>query len=450
MPGDLVTGVLRARFKEFLSAYFKLAEIRAHFDSAGIAADSEFAPPDNGERRRLVEQYYHSLDCADPSDARRLLQAYASLLSAGDQKAFYVLGGFAGESIRGAIDSLVEALRREGFRYEEGQIVPTTPDARRVFEEARIPGHTITPITKRDILEHMGAWWYGDLDEIQFLNRLHDLDALPSGDSRFSTARDDIWKHTVDNPNDWEPDWVFGDERFGLLDGSDEIYLRFLCETIHPLVRRDQEEVVRLLALYNRYLAGDGWEIVEDRRLSGRPIFTWRVRGTPDAPPLAAVKEHAVTLSYEYIRTQCARMESSAESQPDLAIGTAKEFIETVCKTILVEVGSPPAENATVPQLVKLAMASLPLVPADLSKPQRGADATKRLLGALAGTAQAVGELRSLYGTGHGKEASASGLEPRHARLVVNAASTLAVFLFDAYQELKQADDSGDTPPGSS
>ena len=58
--------------------------------------------------------------------------------------------------------------------------------------------------------------WSGRLDEVEFLQRLFDLQAMPSGDSRFKDAAGDIWQHRFNNPGDWEPDWVYSDRRFNL------------------------------------------------------------------------------------------------------------------------------------------------------------------------------------------------------------------------------------------
>ncbi|EKC46651.1 hypothetical protein LEA_19739 [human gut metagenome] len=50
---------------------------------------------------------------------------------------------------------------------------------------------------------------------------------MPSFDSRFANAEQDIWQHTVNN-DDYPYCWVFEDKRFNLQDGSDEVYLKFL------------------------------------------------------------------------------------------------------------------------------------------------------------------------------------------------------------------------------
>ena len=106
----------------------------------------------------------------------------------------------------------------------------------------------ISHISRRDITDAIRideSSLYGRLEEEEFLSRLYDLSNLPSTDSRFSTAVGDIRQHRVNN-YDWEDDWIFSDSRFQLLDGDDEVFLRFLCETIHPVVRPDVTEVERL------------------------------------------------------------------------------------------------------------------------------------------------------------------------------------------------------------
>ncbi|QOV33098.1 protein kinase [Streptomyces ferrugineus] len=153
----------------------------------------------------------------------------------------------------------------------------------------------VTEVTRRrlfDALRRTGASWSGSLDEVAFLRRLYDLDGLKSHDPRFATAEGDIVQHCYNNPGDWDDDWVFGDDRFGLCDGSDEVLLRFLAEMIHPAVRTDSGEVQRLLALVNDHLAADGYELAEARTVSGYPVYEARRipagrRTAHPAPPVA-------------------------------------------------------------------------------------------------------------------------------------------------------------------
>src|SRR3954452_24076830 len=99
----------------------------------------------------------------------------------------------------------------------------------------------ISQLTRRDIVDAMIVEkinWSGRLEEQEFLSRLFNLASLPSLDHRFTDAAGDIWQHRINN-HDWEDDWVFYDTRFSLMNGDDETFLSFLCETIHPVVRTD-------------------------------------------------------------------------------------------------------------------------------------------------------------------------------------------------------------------
>jgi hypothetical protein len=133
----------------------------------------------------------------------------------------------------------------------------------------------ISEVTRRAIIDFLTmsqTHWSGRLQDDEFLARLYDLNSLPSQDYRYKTASGDIYQHRVRNI-DWENDWVFYDSRFDLLYESDEEFLRFLCETVHPIVRPDMDEMRKLIEVYNKELAPDGWELVAIKEISGKPIF---------------------------------------------------------------------------------------------------------------------------------------------------------------------------------
>ncbi len=121
--------------------------------------------------------------------------------------------------------------------------------------------------------------WSGRLNEVEFLARLFDLAQLPSSDSRFKDAASDIWQHRVNNADDWDDNWVFFDDRFNLLKGSTEVFLRLLCETVHPVVRPDRGRALFLVGLFNDQLRPENWELFEDEKIAGRPWFAFRRQG---------------------------------------------------------------------------------------------------------------------------------------------------------------------------
>lgn len=134
----------------------------------------------------------------------------------------------------------------------------------------------ITEVTRRAIFDYLstsGINWSGRFCDDDFLSRLYDLTTLPSKDYRLSNAASDIHRHRVNN-YDWEDDWVFYDSRFNLLHTSDEEFLKFLCETVHPVVRPNVAESQYLVEEYNKILKKDGWSLTEVDQISGNPIFT--------------------------------------------------------------------------------------------------------------------------------------------------------------------------------
>ena len=151
----------------------------------------------------------------------------------------------------------------------------------------------------------------------------------------------------------------------------------------------------------------------------------------------SSLHEKAKVLSATHLIEQLRRLEASIEKDPALAIGTAKELVETCCKTILAERGKPVAGTPDVSTLTKDTFKELKLVPDHIPDATRGADIIRRLLSNLGTIGNNLAELRNLYGTGHGKHGKSTGLNARHAKLAVGAAGTLAVFLFETHEATK-------------
>ena len=294
----------------------------------------------------------------------------------------------------------------------------------------------ISEATRRDIFDSITLKqiiWSGRLTEPDFLARLFNLEQMPSTDRRFSNAYGDIYQHRINN-FDLPDDWVFSDPRFNLLYCSDEQFLKFLEETIHPSVRVDVAESDALCDEYNSHLMVDGYMLIEDKRLADRPVYSHIKISASKSVALSTAKTQLNEVNDSYISQQLSRMEDSIESDPDLAIGTAKELIETICKTILDIRKINYSNNEPVTKLVRLASESLSLVPEEISDSVKAANSIKGILKSLSTIAQGMMDVRNAYGTGHGKSAGHKGLTARHAKLAVGAASTLVTFLWDTHR----------------
>lgn len=304
--------------------------------------------------------------------------------------------------------------------------------------DTRPSSHRISALTRRNLFDALTlrhTAWSGRLEETQFLGRIFDLTQMPSTDPRHEDAAGDIWQHRLANPGDWPDDWIFRDDRFALIGCDDETLLRFLCEMLHPEVRPDTAEVEILRTLINKHLAPDGYQLTEMSRISGYPVFmaTLLLDGPP--PSVGLVRDAVEPLNASYVSQQITRMTAALPVDAELAIGTAKEFVETVCKGILHERGVTVPDKPKFPALVRMTAQALQLLPDDVPESAKAAETIKRLLQNLGQVAQGLAELRGPYGTGHGKHPSHTGLRPRHAKLAVGAATTLALFLFETHQE---------------
>jgi hypothetical protein len=281
MADDLISKKTRYEFREYFVGT-TLREIEAEFDAADVPFDGDYDPQLSGQRRSLVEQYYHAIDWTKWSDVRKILTVYENILGHLEEQ---IEGdSFWGESNKElaikAFKSLQKWIEKDGFKYAGGKLEPV-----------------------------------------------------------------------------------------------------------------------------------------------GKSIS------------LTEISDQAVKFDIPELQRQIERMKSSVEDDPGLAIGTAKELIETTCKTILSDHGIDIDENLEITKLVKEARKILGLVPESIPSAAKGAKTIQRLLSNMGAVAQGLSELRNLYGTGHGKHGKAKGLSPRHARLAVGSAATLATFLLETHEE---------------
>lgn len=274
--------------------------------------------------------------------------------------------------------------------------------------------------------------WTGELDDVEFLQRVYDLRSLPSHDSRFNDAKGDIWQHRVYN-HDWDDDWIYTDPRLDLLHAPTDIFLHFLCQIVHPVVRSDQDESRRLVRHFNDQLRLEGWQIVEEGEIAGRPLFVARQMLSGSSQLVTRAQSVASALDAEWMRDEIERLPEAMEHDPALAIGTAKDLVESCCKSILAHRGVQISGKKTLPQLTKLLAKELKLVPEGISDEAKGAKTIRLILSNLSALTQYLAELRGLYGSGHGRDGKHRGLTPRHARLAVGAAVTFIEFVTETH-----------------
>ena len=230
------------------------------------------------------------------------------------------------------------------------------------------------------------------------------------------------------------------EQYYANIDSSAATDAENLLHVCSDVVRENRYSVDQLLAA----LRQDGYKWVDDQFAPTGILMADRIA------------EFAQVRNLSELTRQVTRLANAVDSDPPLAVGSAKDMVESVCKTILGELKIP-IGNETLPQLVKVAGKQLGLAPADIPNQAKGKDAIVRVLSGLGQIVNGMAQLRNLYGTGHGRAGGVTGgVTARHARLAVGAAASLATFLLETHvKQLGQrrhrvaADENGTTKPAS-
>ncbi|MDR2126485.1 MAG: abortive infection family protein [Prevotellaceae bacterium] len=288
----------------------------------------------------------------------------------------------------------------------------------------------ISEVTRQNIADETvlkKIYYCGDLNEPDFLSRLFDLQTLFSRDFRYKNAYDDIFQHTVNNI-DYPDNWIYSDTRINLLHCTDDLYLKFLAETIHPVVRSDSKEVSILETIYNKHLNDDGFEILRTDEMLGKPIFSGHKKHTGKERLIHQKEEINKYLDTEYVNGKIKIMTENLNKNTDLAIGTAKELLETTCKSILQQKNVYVDTTWSLSRLIKETSGNVDLISKNVCDADKAKKSISQILGGIASIVQGVSELRNAYGTGHGKDVDFKGLETKYAKLLVGVVSETVIF----------------------
>lgn len=133
---------------------------------------------------------------------------------------------------------------------------------------------------------------------------------------------------------------------------------------------------------------------------------------------------------------QIQAIEDSIRRVPDFAFDLSKALVESVCRTVLADLGAPSDPNWDCPKLLKETTNRLTLLPRGHPNAGPARESIERTIRGLLQTIQGLCELRNSYGmASHGRDASAARLEKRQAMLAAQAADVIASFLFRTHRD---------------
>ena len=136
------------------------------------------------------------------------------------------------------------------------------------------------------------------------------------------------------------------------------------------------------------------------------------------------------------IEQQINAIESTLESVPDFAFDLSKTLVESVCKTVLADIGQPADPNWNAPRLLKETTNLLALLPRNHPAPAKSRESVRSTIRGLLQTIQGLCELRNSYGmASHGRDSFSARLGLRQATLAAQAADTIVSFLYRIHRD---------------
>lgn len=166
----------------------------------------------------------------------------------------------------------------------------------------------------------------------------------------------------------------------------------------------------------------------------GGRILRW---GTTAAPRTLAVLLRARDIPA--VMEEFERAASSIDADPPAALTAACALLESICKTILEEDGVPLPRDQSVLSLWRALARYLSVHPESIPADHELVQDLRTILQGLATTVEGIGALRTHAGSAHGRSGASAAprlklaVTARHARLAVNAASTLAEFVLSTW-----------------
>ena len=139
-------------------------------------------------------------------------------------------------------------------------------------------------------------------------------------------------------------------------------------------------------------------------------------------------------LDFDTVQIEIARALPNLEDDPEDAVTAACSLIEAVCRSILIELRLPLPPKRDIDGLIRAVQEPLGLSPGRSDLPPEIEADIRQTLSGLTSVAKGIGALRTHGGDAHGREKGFRRIDARIARLAINAASSLALFLIESWE----------------
>jgi hypothetical protein len=160
-----------------------------------------------------------------------------------------------------------------------------------------------------------------------------------------------------------------------------------------------------------------------------------RIESGQAPPALSRLSGTADVLSFDTVSRDLQRALDSAQRDPESAVTSACSTVESVCRSVLIELGEELPAKKDIKGLFNAVKKPLGLSPDRTDIDPQIADDVRKVLGGLATVVEGIGALRTHGGDAHGRERGYVRMDARIASLAINSASTVALFLIETWQK---------------
>ena len=199
-----------------------------------------------------------------------------------------------------------------------------------------------------------------------------------------------------------------------------QVFTRIIEASADPRDYVDEpDRQIAVVDHLNRVLRFDGFEIQQQ---GARIRLVEAGKGIPVLAELAGLSD---VIDFDTVKRDLDRALSSVEMDPEDAVTAACSTVESVCRSILIELGQPLPKKKDIQGLYNAVRQPLGLSPGTSDIDPLIARDVQEVLSGLLGVIGGIGALRTHGGDAHGREKGYARIDARIARLSIHAASTV-------------------------
>ena len=211
--------------------------------------------------------------------------------------------------------------------------------------------------------------------------------------------------------------------------GNGELLKRIIEAAADPRdFIKEPERHTAVVEYLNKHLVFDGLKLEP----VGRRVRLVEIAET--ALVTAELSAMAAGIDFDTVSRDLDRALRAASDDPEIAVTAACAVVESVCRSILVELGIDLPAKQDIGGLYRAVRDPLGLDPMKEGVSAEIVTDVKRVLSGLITTIEGVGSLRTHVGGAHGKERGFRRIDARIAKLAIHSASATALFLIETWQ----------------